>query len=90
MASIGTITITLDALCPANNHVLLTLNLNNGEKIKVINSEANELVGSGLEEDDIESFLRVLLKLGMRGRTKAQVLSLLQDGVIVDIDAVPA
>jgi hypothetical protein len=89
MASIGTIAITLNTLCPADNHARLTLNLNSGEKIVILNEQVNDLIGPNITQDDVTSFLRILLELGLRGKTKAAAKSLLTGGVTVDIDAVP-
>jgi len=90
MASITIVTITLDFLCAADNHARLTLNLNSGEKIIVLNEQVNDLIGPNITQDDVVAFLRILLELGMRGRTKADAKSLLTGGVIINIDAVPA
>lgn len=88
MATIGTVEITLNSLCPADNHASITLNLEAGEKVITLSEEISQLVGSGLNGNDINSFLRVLLRLGSRGRTKAQLKAVLQAGVTVTIDAV--
>lgn len=87
MATIGTIAISLDSLCAADNHARLTLDLNGGEKIKQVATTVEDLIDPPINDDDIESFLRVLLKLGGRGKTKVQMKNVLQGGVVVTIDA---
>jgi len=85
MATIGIIGITLDGLCPADNHALITLNLNAGEKIRQIKAEVNEMIDVVIDDGDLEGFLKILLKLGGKGKTKAQMKTALQAGVTVTI-----
>lgn len=87
MATIGIITITLDSLCAADNHVRVILDLERGEKVITLSGALSELIGQALDQDDIEAFFRVLLKLGSRGRTRPQLKSLLQEGVTITISA---
>lgn len=87
MATIGIIAITLDHLCAAENHAHLTLDLNSGEKIRQQMFTVNDLINAPLDENDIEGFRKVLMKLGSRGKSKAQMKTLLEAGVIITIDA---
>lgn len=88
MASIGQITITLSgALCPANEHGKFTLDLNSGEKTRDVTGRISDLISTPLDEDDLEGFLKVVLKLGTRNRTKANAITALTQGVIIDLDA---
>ena len=85
MATIGVIAITLDSLCAADNHAQITLDLNSGEKIRQIKAETNDLINVAIDDDDLAGFLRILLKLGGRGKTQAQLKTALQAGVTVTI-----
>ncbi len=88
MAIIGTINITAISKC-AGDHYDVTMDLNSGERIEVFTDETlKELIGP-VNQDDVKSFLKILLKLGMRGRTKAAAKTLLQGGVNITIDASP-
>ncbi len=88
MATIGTIEITAVNIC-AGDHYDVTVDLNSGERVEVFEAETlKELIGP-VNQDDVKSFLKILLKLGMRGRTKAAAKTLLQGGVNVTVDASP-
>ena len=85
MATIGVIAITLTALCvPNHNHAHLHLDLNSGVKERDLVMEVGDMI-EPLSDDDIEGFMRVLLKLGGQGRTKAQMKTALEVGVTVTI-----
>ena len=89
MAIIGTIDIVAINTC-AGEHYDVTMNLNSGERVEVLESETLKELVRPVDQGDILSFLKILLRLGMRGRTKAAAKALLQGGVIINIDAVSA
>ena len=85
MATIGTIGITLDSLCAADNHAQITLDLNSGEKVRQIKAETSDLINIAIDDDDLAGFLRILLKLAGRGKTQQQIKTALQAGATVTI-----
>lgn len=77
----STITLTKSYECAGGDHLKITVS---GDVSRTIAFYAPDL-GDPVTEDEQEAFLRVLLKIGKKTRTKAQLKNLLTNGWEVTI-----
>ena len=73
----ATITITRTQVCPANNHVTLTVS---GDRSTTIRTSIEDMFDS-LNIEDVKSFIIVMLRLHSSGKTRAQMRNALITGV---------
>ena len=77
----STITLTKSYECAGGDHLKIAIT---GDVTSTINFYAPDLADQVTEEDR-ETFLRVLLKIGKKTRTKAQLKTLLTNGWTITI-----
>ena len=72
----STITLTKTYECASGDHLAISVS---GDAVGTINIYAPDLAGT-ITDDDREAFLRVLLRIAKKTRSKAQLKTLLTSG----------
>lgn len=78
----ATFTATRAWVCAGGNHVHISVT--DGTNVRELTFDRSELA-RGVDDDEIRTAFRVLIRSSVRGLTPAQVLSKLQTGVVITV-----
>lgn len=77
----SSITLTTTRECTSGNHITISVT---GDVTKTTTIYAPDMLGA-ITDEEADAFLKVLLRIAKKGRTNAQVKTMLTSGMVVTI-----